>query len=188
MNDNDLDYLISGKGHLDLNDHNGYKYCPRCKTDLTIDEVDHVVRPHCPSCKFVYYQNPTPAAGAVLIKEGKILLVKRSIDPGRGNWCIPAGFCEWTEHPQQTAIREIKEETGLEIKITGFFDIFMGMDDPRTHAVLILYMADIVGGQLCAGDDADDAEYFEFNEPPSNIAFQAHRDALRLYRDRYLDK
>ncbi len=188
MTDDDLIYLISGKGKIDLNDHNGYKFCPRCKTELQTSKLDHVIRPNCPNCKFVYYQNPTPAAGAVILEAGKILLVKRSIDPGKGDWCIPAGFCEWTEHPQQTAIREIKEETGLEIKITGLFDIFMGMDDPRTHAVLVLYLANIVGGELCAGDDADDAQYFAFESTPSNIAFQAHRDALQLYQDRYLGR
>jgi ADP-ribose pyrophosphatase YjhB (NUDIX family) len=188
MNDDDIKYLISGEEFEKFNDYNGYQWCPRCRSRLKIGEIDDSVRPHCPACGFVYYQNPAPAAGAILIKDSQILLVQRSIDPARGDWCIPAGFMEWTEHPQQTAIRELKEETGLGISIDTMFDIFMGMDDPRTHAVLILYLATVVGGELKPGDDADDARYFSFDNLPTNIAFQAHRDALALYRKRFLKK
>ena len=188
MTDEDLKYLISGKDFKQLYNYNGYKYCPRCKSELVVEKVDETIRPHCHSCGFIYYQNPSPAAGAVIVNEGRILLVERSIDPGKGDWCIPAGFNEWCEHPKQTAIREIKEETGLDITITGIFDIFMGMDDPRTHAVLILYLADVIGGRMHPGDDASDARYFKFGETPDNIAFQAHRDALALYMKRYLNR
>ncbi|MCK5126117.1 MAG: NUDIX hydrolase [candidate division Zixibacteria bacterium] len=188
MNDNDLKYLISGKGFIKLNDHNGYQWCPRCKEKLVIAEIEDTIRPHCKSCGFVFYQNPTPAAGAVIVQDKKLLLVRRSIQPGLGDWCIPAGFVEWTEHPQQAAIRELKEETGLDISITSIYDIFMGMDDPRTHAVLILYHADVIGGKLIPGDDADDAQYFAFDSIPGNIAFQAHRDAIALYCKRGLNK
>ncbi len=186
MKDDDLKYLISGREFEKFNDYNKYRYCPRCRTELAISRIDDVPRPHCRACGFVYYQNPAPAAGAVIVEHGRILLVQRSVDPRRGDWCIPAGFTEWTEHPQQTAIREIKEETGLDITITGMFDIFMGMDDPRTHAVLILYHGAVIGGELRPGDDAIDARYFSFDALPDNIAFQAHRDALALYRLREL--
>jgi hypothetical protein len=54
--------------------------------------------------------------------------------------------------------------------------------------LLILYHANVVGGELVAGDDADEARYYSFDNLPSNIAFEAHRDALALYRKRYLDK
>jgi 8-oxo-dGTP diphosphatase len=186
MNDDDLHYLISGQQFAPFNDYNKYRWCPRCRGELVIGEIEDHVRPHCPSCGFVFYQNPAPAAGAVIVIGGKILMVKRSVDPARGDWCLPAGFVEWTEHPQQTAVRELQEETGLKIAITGIFDIFMGMDDPRTHAVLILYHADVVGGELRPGDDALEARFFGFDEIPPNIAFQAHRDALALYRTRFL--
>lgn len=188
MNDRDLEHLISGHDFARSNDYNGYQYCPRCRSKLVIGEIEEKVRPHCPACGFIYYQNPTPAAGAMILRDDKILLVQRSIEPGLGDWCIPAGFTEWAEHPQQTAVREIKEETGLDISITSIFDIFFGMDDPRTHAVLILYLAEIAGGKLIAADDALDARYFGFDEIPSNIAFQAHRDALALYRRRFLKR
>lgn len=185
MTDDDLHLLISGKDAC-RTDFNGYRWCPRCAVELSISKIEEKIRPHCTSCGFIYYLNPTPAAGAMIVQNGAILMVQRSVEPRRGDWCMPAGFMEWNEHPQQTAIREIKEETGLEIRITGIFDIFFGMDDPRTHAVLILYHADIVGGVLAPSDDALDARFFPFTQLPENIAFQAHRDALTLYKRRHL--
>ena len=93
---------------------------------------------------------------------------------------------EWTEHPEQTAIRELKEETGLDIKLNGFFEVYSGQDDPRLNAVLILYLAEITGGELTANDDAQEVRFFGFNELPEKIAFASHRQALADYADRYL--
>ncbi|NMC43060.1 MAG: NUDIX hydrolase [candidate division Zixibacteria bacterium] len=188
MNDDDLHYLISGPDASREDRYKGYRYCPRCRTDLRLAALDERERPQCPSCGFIYYQNPAPAAGAVLVQDDRILLVRRSVPPRQDDWCLPAGFIEWNEHPQQTAVRELKEETGLEISIRGIFDIFFGMDDPRTHAVLILYLADVIGGEAAPGDDAAEVRWFDFDHLPPNIAFQAHRDALALYRRRYLTR
>ncbi len=188
MNDEDLHYLISGPDVTRGDRYAGYRYCPRCRAELKVSLLGEAERPHCPSCDFVYYQNPAPAAGAMIVKDDAILLVRRSVEPRKDDWCIPAGFIEWTEHPQQTAVRELKEETGLDISIRGIFDIFFGMDDPRTHAVLILYIADVVGGAIAPGDDAAEVTWFDFDHLPANIAFQAHRDALALYRKRYLTR
>jgi len=167
---------------------NGYKYCPFCQTELEEGLYDAVRRLACPSddCDFIYYQNPVPAAGAIIIEENKILLVKRAHPPRIGDWCIPAGYMEWNEHPRDTAIREVKEETGLEVSLTGFFEVYSGNDDPRSNAVLLLYLADRTGGKLEAQDDALDVAFFGFDELPENIAFQAHIQALKDYRKRFL--
>ena len=166
----------------------GYRFCPFCQTELDKGTFDHTERLFCPSdtCDFIHYQNPVPAAGAIVIKDGKILLVKRAHPPRIGDWCIPAGFMEWNEHPSETAIRELKEETGLEVKLTSFFEVYSGDDDPRNNAVLILYLADEVGGKLEAMDDALEVAYFGFDELPENIAFEAHIQALKDYRIRNL--
>ncbi len=170
------------------NAHNGYKYCPFCKTTLEEKILDGTTRLVCPEskCDFIYYQNPVPAAGAIIVENNKILLVKRAHPPKIGDWCIPAGFMEWHEHPTETAIRELKEETGLDIKLTSFFEVYSGNDDPRSNAVLLLYLADKVGGKLEAMDDALEAKYFGFDELPENIAFEAHIQALQDYKDRFL--
>lgn len=165
----------------------GFRFCPRCATELVQRELDGRKRLACPNetCDYIYYQNPIPAAGAILVEEDKILLVRRAHPPRIGDWTIPAGFMEWDEHPEQTAIREIKEETGLDIALTGFFEVYSGRDDWRNNAILILYLAEVVGGSLAPGDDASEAVYFPLDATPPNIAFQAHVQALADYNRRF---
>jgi len=169
------------------NAHLGYRYCPRCRKELLEREIDGVLRMACDDedCGFVFYQNPIPAAGAIVVEDDRILLVKRAHPPRIGWWCLPAGFMEWKEHPSDTAVREVGEETGLEIRLTSFFEVYSGDDDPRANAVLILYLADRVGGELQAADDALDVAFFSFDEIPDEIAFVSHRQAIADYERRF---
>lgn len=107
-----------------------------------------------------------------------MLLVKRKFDPAAGAWCIPAGFMEYGESPKRCAVRELLEETGLRVRVTGLFGVYAGFDDPRVRAVLILYTAERTGGRLRAGDDAISARYWPLKRLPRRIAFAAHRRAL----------
>ena len=170
------------------NNFHGFTYCPRCRSNFDRQKIDGHTRLKCtnPECGYIYYHNPAPAAGAIVIKDGKILLVKRASHPKKDWWCIPAGFMEWTEHPSETAIRELREETGLDVEILSLFEIYSGNDDPRTNAVLVLYLAGVDKGELIAGDDACEARFFSFDDIPENIAFLSHRQAIRDYRERFL--
>lgn len=162
-----------------------FSHCPRCRADLALEMYNHRPRKVCPACGFVDFHNPTPAAGALVIRGGKLLLVKRAEGPYRGDWCIPAGFMEWDESPRACAERELKEETGLDIHAKSVFEVYSGTDDPRTNAVLILYFCDEVGGEALAGDDASELKFCSLAEIPDNIAFEAHREALRDLRSRF---
>jgi len=161
----------------------GYRFCPLCGEILVEQELDGTLRLKCShgGCDFIYYQNPVPAAGAIVVKDDQLLLVKRAHPPKVGWWCIPAGFMEWREHPEQTAMRELKEETGLEVELTGLFEIYSGTDDPRANAVLILYLAQVTGGTLQAADDALEVRFFDFDSLPKEIAFEAHHQAIADY-------
>ncbi len=163
--------------------HCGFRFCPLCGQALVEGHLDGRGRMHCPDsqCGYIFYQNPIPAAGAILVKDHQVLLVKRAHPPRIGWWCIPAGFMEWQEHPAETAVREIEEETGLKIELTSFFDVYTGEDDPRVNAVLMLYLANIVGGELKPADDALDVRWFSFDDLPEKIAFEAHIQALADY-------
>jgi 8-oxo-dGTP diphosphatase len=162
-----------------------FSYCPLCATRLEVAKHNQVRRKICPACGFVDWHNPSPAAGAVVIREGKLLLVKRASFPREGDWCVPAGFVEWDESPRQCAVRELKEETGYDVSLGQLFNVYSGNDDPRTNALLILYFAEIVGGEAKAGDDAAELAFFSKDEIPDNIAFAAHvqtiKDLNRLY-------
>lgn len=158
-----------------------YRYCPRCSAELTEKNVDHRKRKVCPVCQFVLYKNPAPASGAIIVENNKILLVKRKYDPFKGDWSLPAGFIEYDESPEVCVIREIKEEVNLDIRIRRLFDVYSGCDDPRTRAILVVYLVEVVGGKLKPGDDATEARFFGEEEIPPNIAFQAHRQVIQDY-------
>ena len=143
-----------------------------------------MVRPTCPSCGYVWYRNPVPAAGVLLVEAGRVLLVKRRWEPRAGDWCLPAGFMEAGERPEQTAVRELQEETGVIAQLTGLFGVYAGFDDPRVRAVLILYTGIATRGQARAGDDASELAWFPLDALPDELAFASHRQALAEFRER----
>ncbi|HDL78348.1 MAG TPA: NUDIX hydrolase, partial [Bacteroidetes bacterium] len=127
---------------------------------------------------FVFYQNPVPAAGVILLQNHNVLLTKRKYEPRANKWSLPAGFMEYGETVKETAVRELKEETNLDVKLTRLFGVYTGCDDPRNQAVLIVYEGEIVGGELRPGDDASEAKFFPLTDLPEDIAFEAHRRVL----------
>jgi ADP-ribose pyrophosphatase YjhB (NUDIX family) len=141
-------------------------------------------RATCPACGFIHYRNPVPAAGVILPGRHGVLMVKRKFEPAAGAWCLPAGFMEYGETPERCAIRELREETGVEARIASLFGVYAGFDDPRVRTVLILFTAERVGGRLKAGDDATDARYFRAGDPPRRIAFESHRRAWAEFHAR----
>jgi ADP-ribose pyrophosphatase YjhB (NUDIX family) len=169
------------KADLTQDIEKSYRYCLRCGAELINKKIDHKERKVCPVCKFVFYHNPVPAAGVVIQKDNKILLVKRKYEPYKGDWCLPAGFMEYDESPEKCAIRETKEEINLDVELDGLFGVYSGKDDPRTHAVLVMYWAKVKGGKLRPGDDAEEVRFFAREEIPKNIAFLAHRQIIKEY-------
>src|SRR5205809_226246 len=83
----------------------------------------------------------------------------------------PAGFMEFGETPEACALRELFEETGIRGRLTRLFNVYAGADDPRTRAILILYVAEREGGTLAPGDDAIEAGFFPLTALPAPIAF-----------------
>lgn len=158
-----------------------FRFCPRCGGSLVYRKMGDRKRLVCSACGFVLYRNPVPAVGVIIPQGSKIVLVRRAEEPFCGHWCLPAGFMELNETPQECAVREAKEETGLDIQIKELFGVYAGQDDPRVRVVLIIYVAQMVGGDLQAGDDASQVELFGFDELPQSVAFATHRRAIAEY-------
>ncbi len=164
-----------------------YKFCPLCSSNLENQKVRSHERLVCNSCGFVFYQNPKPTVGVFIVENSRILLAKRGIDPFKGFWDSIGGFMENDEAPQETALRETKEETGLDIEITNL--IGMGKDLYNgDHIVPIAFEAKIVGGEISPQDDVSDLQWFELSNLPSNIAFSGNRKVLELLKTRYAKK
>ena len=140
-------------------------------------------RPTCPACGFVFYLNPVVGAGALVETEGRVVLVRRGVEPKIGYWSLPSGYVEADELAEDAAVREMEEETGLEIEIDDLLGVYSFGSEPQT-GVLILYSAHAVGGQLRAGDDAQEVRTFAPADmpPDDQIAFRTHLQALRDWR------
>jgi ADP-ribose pyrophosphatase YjhB (NUDIX family) len=161
-----------------------WSHCHYCGGRLA-DYVDgQQIRQICTACDRVIYRNPVPAAGCVIEREGKLLLARRKHAPWQGHWHFPSGFVEYDEDVEATAIREIREETGLEVAIDGVFGVYSYFDDPRKNGIIILFRARIVGGTLRAGDDAVEVEFFSAEALPTPIGFASHRRALAEWVER----
>lgn len=158
-------------------------FCPRCGARLLTRPVGDKPRRACPSCGYIHFADPKVGVGIYLVQDGKILLVRRTMNPGKGKWSIPAGYVDRGEDPAETAVREAAEETNLEVVITGLVDVYHNPQDECGASIFILYEARLVGGELLAGDDADAAGFFGPNELPE-LAFASTRDAIRRMGDK----
>ncbi len=134
-------------------------------------------RPTCPACGWIYFADPKVAAAALVEQDGRILLTRRVNEPHQGEWTLPAGFIDAGEDPARAAERECLEETGLEVRVTELLDVIAGREHDRGADFVILYRAEVVGGRLQPGDDADQVGWFARDALPP-LAFEATRRAL----------
>jgi thiamine-phosphate diphosphorylase len=149
-------------------------FCPRCGNKLEKRRLENRERDFCPVCRVVLYENPVPATAAVVFNERhELLLVKRGQEPGKGKWCLPGGFQEIGETPEQCMRRELLEETGLVGEVTGLVALEMGHNPLAGEVLVTGYRVRVASGELKAGDDAVAAAYFPLRQLPE-LAFQSH--------------
>jgi len=156
------------------------RFCSRCGglLETVVRPGDNRPRQVCVACGRVHYRNAKPCAGALIVRDRCVLLVKRAIQPFLGCWDIPGGFLEEDEHPETGVIREVREETGLEVRLTdllGFYVDRYSYSDEGDHCLNIYFLAQVVRGQERPGDDAADLAWFTpdaiANKGPEEIAF-----------------
>ena len=154
-----------------------YNYCPLCGGHVDICDQDGRKRPVCRACGHVIYVNPIPAACQVVLKGGDILLVLRAVEPHKGMWCLPGGFMEWGESPEEASKRELSEETGIlaeELSLIGAYDSVI---ESSRHVLLLAHRVLAWSGEPVPGDDADDVRWFDIQQVPP-LAFKAHQMVL----------
>lgn len=166
-------------GHHHLSKIN---FCPYCGSPIQLKEVYGKVRATCPACGWVHYEDPKVAAAVLVQQNGTILLARRIFNPNKGDWTLPAGFVDAHEDPKDAAIRECLEETGLVVRIIRLRDIISGREHDRGADMVIVYDAEIIGGKLSAGDDADKVAFFPLNQLPP-IAFQATKKVIESLQE-----
>jgi ADP-ribose pyrophosphatase YjhB (NUDIX family) len=159
------------------------RFCPLCGAGLTRAPVppDQREQAVCPACEFVFYLNPKVVAGTIPEQEGRLLLIRRSINPGRGLWTFPGGFVDFGETVTDAAVRETLEETGLAVHLTGLLNVYSYPGSP----VIVVYTARVAGGTLTPCAENDRLEWLAPAEIPwEQLAFDSTREALREWTGR----
>jgi len=113
------------------------------------------------------HKSPKLTVDGIVLKDGKILLIKRKIQPFENMWALPGGFVNYGEKTENAVIREMFEETGLKTKVNHLVGVYSDPNrDPRGHTVSVVYLLDVYEGRLKGGDDALEAKFFDLNNLP----------------------
>src|ERR1051326_4742586 len=102
-------------------------------------------RPTCPDCGFIHYVDPKVAVAVILGDNEGVLLGRRCIDPGKGLWSFPAGYVNRGEVLEEAAAREVLEELGVAVRLTGLVGVYSARGSP---VVLVVYAAEIETGEV----------------------------------------
>jgi ADP-ribose pyrophosphatase YjhB (NUDIX family) len=134
----------------------------------------------CTSCGRIHFEDPKVAVAVLAERNGQVVLIRRGVNPGRGKWSLPAGYVEAGEDPRQAAIRELKEETGLEVSALSLVDVIARQGPEDGADILILYRGTAQEGNPLPGDDAEAAGLFGPQDLPE-LAFPSTLRILDLW-------
>jgi 8-oxo-dGTP diphosphatase len=156
-------------------------YCHFCAAPLESRLIEDRNRLFCPNCNQVIYENPIPATCLVVIdNKDRVLLVKRKVEPEIGAWCLPGGFIELGETPELAALRELREETGLEGQVERLLGVIAQESKQYDTVMIVGYLIKSFSGTPIAGDDASDIAFYAPETRPE-IPFASHREFVRRY-------
>lgn len=153
-------------------------FCLRCGTQLVGRLIEGRELEACPACDFVLWRNPVVATMVIVEETAGVVLGKRSIEPGRGLWCLPGGFVNDDEHPEAAAARECLEEIGARVEIEGLLGVYHIVRGDGTGMLGLAYRGRLAPGEKAiAGSEMLEVGVFDPATPP-RLAFPSHRQAL----------
>lgn len=157
-----------------LGETEAHRFCPRCGGRLELRPVEGRQLQVCTVCGRHHYHNDKPCAGILIVRDGQVLLVHRGREPYKGYWDIPGGFLNPEELPEAGAVREAREETGLDVQLLAFLGFYMDhyVYQGERSAILNIYFVASATGEPEAGDDADSCRWFPLGDLPEEIAFE----------------
>lgn len=158
-----------------------YRFCPRCggALDLRTLRPGEPQRLVCQGCGFVFFLDPKVAAGVIFSLNGGIVLLQRAIEPRYGRWVFPGGYVDRGESLEAAALREVKEESGLDVRLTRLLGAY---SSPGNAVIVIAYAGEVTGGSLRTDDESLDIRSFAPAEIPwEQLAFPSTSHALRDY-------
>jgi NADH pyrophosphatase NudC (nudix superfamily) len=161
-----------------------YKFCPECGGRLQKAKENLLI---CKQCAYEFWINPRPCNMVIVINnKNEILLVKRKFAPSKGLWDLPGGFMELHENSEQAAIRELKEETHLnvsQIKYLGSTTGIYKYQGNKLTTIAMAYVAQVKNFNVKVGDDAKDFYWFNIKKiPMDQLAFKCIKWAINKWQ------
>lgn len=166
-----------------IEDPHGFRFCPRCGGPLErrLLKSTEPERPVCARCGFIYYIDPKIAVGTIIAIDEGLVLVRRAIEPGYGKWVFPGGYVDRGEPLTSAAIREAREECGLEIRLDALVNVY---SYAGRAPVIVVYAATAVGGTLTIDEESLESAAFARDALPwDDLAFRSTHEGLRNYLD-----
>jgi ADP-ribose pyrophosphatase YjhB (NUDIX family) len=156
------------------------RFCPLCGAPIARRVVARDMReyPVCTGCGFVCYLHPKVVAVTIAVRDGRVLLARRSIEPAHGLWTFPGGYVDWGESVAAAARREMREEVGLDLEPAGLVGVYSYADAP---VVIVAYHVTVPRGLETKADASEVSEvgYFARADIPWDaLAFRSTREAL----------
>jgi 8-oxo-dGTP diphosphatase len=156
-------------------------FCSICASPLDKDVLEGKERQLCRNCGEIFYENPLPAAAVILLNHNReILLVKREREPSKDMWCLPIGFAEIGESIEGAALRELREEAGVEGKIVQLVHVGSEYNSFYGDVLVVIFEVEKTGGEETPGDDAMDCRYFPIMNLPK-LAFDSQESAIQKF-------
>lgn len=155
-------------------------YCVLCGSPLVLRTIEDRELEACPNDDFVLWRDPKVAAAVVVEAGGGIVLGRRSIEPGRGLWCLPGGFVNHDEDPARAAVRECREEISADVELINLLGVYHVAKTSASSIVGIAYRGRIVDGSISPGSEMLEVGVFRLDALPA-IAFPSHREVLAMY-------
>jgi ADP-ribose pyrophosphatase YjhB (NUDIX family) len=166
-----------------------FQFCPQCGDRLSLRLVPTEDRPRlaCDS-DHILYVNPKVIVGVIPERRGRILLMRRGIEPRYGAWTYPGGFMEIDETVEECAVREAQEEVGIQVRLGDMVGLYSRPAPQSPGIVSIVYRGRVVAGRVTPGREALEARWLRPEEIPwDDLAYQttgwALRDWLKQKRD-----
>lgn len=161
-------------------------HCLQCGAELrnTWNERE---REACPECGWVYYPQLKLSAAGLILKNDRLLLVRRAFDPWKDCWYLPAGYVEVDEDPVKAAQREVLEETGLVVQAGRLLGGYYFDDDPRGNGFLLVYECRVRDGELRLTPETREAGYFSREQLPTLLAGAGHASAVQDWQSGRLE-
>ncbi|WP_019626201.1 NUDIX domain-containing protein [Thioalkalivibrio sp. ALJT] len=144
----------------------------------SIPQGDDRERRVCDHCGFIDYENPRIIVGSVAIRDGRVLLCRRAIEPRKGHWTLPAGFMEQGESPAEGARREAWEEARAKLEIDQLLGVY---SVPHIGHVQLIYRARLLDDPIAPGPESQEVGLFAFDQLPPTLAFPSVTWTLQHY-------